>query len=237
MAKPWERYGSAQPGAPAGIPIGLQDPAMPYKADGAALDNAGKRADIRNDAERIALERQRLILAQQAEARAAQAEERAAQAALAAQDAERRQREQKSSPLTALEAQIARVRDLYNKGPGATKGHFGALDYLPTPGNQQFDAAGAALGEIGLSAFRTPGVGSQSDAELRAFVQANRPYASDYDATIEEKLRNLETRLGAARKAQGMTPPPRRAGTTWYGTPRNAPRKPAGGAKFLGFED
>lgn len=230
MAKPWERYGSAQPGAPAGIPIGLQDPAMPYKADGAALDNAGKRADIRNDAERIALERQRLILAQQAEARAAQA-------ALAAQDAERRQREQKSSPLTALEAQIARVRDLYNKGPGATKGLGGALDYLPTPGNQQFDAAGAALGEIGLSAFRTPGVGSQSDAELRAFVQANRPYASDYDATIEEKLRNLETRLGAARKAQGMTPPPRRAGTTWYGTPRNAPRKPAGGAKFLGFED
>lgn len=231
MAGPWEKYGRGS--SPQSIPIGPQDPTMPYKAPGAELDLEAKRAGMNNDAQRIALERQRLQIAQQAG-------QRAEQAATTAEQISQREAAAKSSPLTALEQQIARVRDLYNKGPGATRGIAGALDYLPTPGNQQFDTAGAALAEIGQSAFRTPGVGSQSDKELKAFIEANRPYASDYDTAIEEKLRNLQTRLAAAKGARSAPPaPPRRpqSATTWYGTPRNAPRKSAGGAKFLGFED
>lgn len=228
MSGPWEKYGRGT--APQGIPIGAQDPAMPYKAPAAALDLQAKQANMDNDAQRIALERQRLQIAEQAG-------QRAQQAADAARLISQRDANAKAAPLTALEQQIARVRDLYNKGPGATRGIGGVLDYLPTPRNQQFDAAGAALAEIGQSAFRTPGVGSQSDKELKAFIEANRPYASDYDATIQEKLRNLQTRLAAARNAQGVAPAPRRQpqATTWYGTPRNAPRKPA--SNVIDFND
>lgn len=197
-----------------GIPIGMQDPTMPYKAQGAALDNQGKAANIQNDAARIALERQRLELAKQAAANAAAASARAGQIS-------EREKNTRLGNLRALENQIGRVRELYNQGPGATKGVSSVMDYLPTPGNKQFDAAGASLGEIGLSAFRVPGVGSQSDAELRAFVEANRPSASDYDTQITEKLRNLENRLGEAYKAYGVQYKP--------GGARAAPRKPKSG--------
>lgn len=206
------------------------DPAFPYKGEGAALDNAGKRADIQNDRERIALERERVRLAQSAQARAGQAADRAAAI-------EERERNSKLANLRALQNQIGTVRDLYRKGPGATKGVAGVMDYLPTPGNKAFDSAGAGLSELGLSAFRVPGVGTQSDAELRAFMEANRPSASDYDEQIEQKLRNLENRLVEAYKPYGVQyRPPTRA-------PRrpapSAPRKPASGggeAKFLGWE-
>lgn len=105
--------------------------------------------------------------------------------------------------LGALRNQIATVADMYRKGPGATKGLGGLYDYLPTPSNKAFDSAGAGLGELGLAAFRVPGVGAQSDAELRAFVDANRPSSSDYDASIEQKLSNLQNRLAASYQAMG----------------------------------
>jgi hypothetical protein len=39
---------------------------------------------------------------------------------------------------------------------------------------------------------------------LRQFVQANRPSASDYDLSIEEKLRQLRTRVDATRQEMNM---------------------------------
>src|SRR3546814_12698839 len=77
---------------------------------------------------------------------------------------------------------------------------------MPSAANAQFDTAGAGLGEVGLAAFRVPGVGSQSDAELRAFIAANRPSASDFDSRIKEKLLNLQSRLDQTYSAYGMTP-------------------------------
>lgn len=62
-----------EPASPQGIPIGMQDPAMPYKAQGAALDNQSKVAGMQNDAQRIALERERVRLAQMAQGNAATA--------------------------------------------------------------------------------------------------------------------------------------------------------------------
>lgn len=212
----WYKDASGKPvwqdDAPRGIPIGMQDPTMPYKAQGAALDNQGKAANIQNDAARIALERQRLELARQAAAKAAQASSRANEIA-------DRDKNTRLGNLRAMENQIKRVRELYSKGPGATKGVAGLADYLPLPANKQFDTAGASLGELGLAAFRVPGVGSQSDAELRAFVEANRPSSSDYDNQITEKIRNLENRLGEAYKAYGVQYKPAKA----------PPRKPKTG--------
>src|SRR5690606_25547211 len=90
----------------------------------------------------------------------------------------------KLAQFRALEEQIARVEELYRSGPGSTKGIRGLSDYLPTDANAAFDSASAGLGEVGLAAFRVPGVGSQSDTELRQFVAANTPRASDRDAAI-----------------------------------------------------
>lgn len=131
--------------------------------------------------------------------------------------------------LNAAAAQLRRVQSLYQSGVGKTKGVFGALDYLPTPGNKQFDTAGAGLAEAGLAAFRVPGVGSQSDRELKAFVEANRPSSSDYDAQIEEKLRNLDTRLGQAYSGAGV---PYTSIFKQKQSLKNAPRKGAAGWKI-----
>lgn len=206
-------------GPPANPTFPLQAPKMSAEIGNTQANTQRTLADIQNDRERIALERQRVQAAQQAQARAGEAAQRAAEIA-------EREKNTKLGNLRAMQNQIARVRDLYKTGPGSTKGVMGAMDYLPTPGNKQFDAAGASLGEIGLSAFRVPGVGSQSDAELRAFVEANRPSASDYDAQIEEKLRNLENRLGEAYKPYGVK----------Y-KPGAAPRKPKTQSRVIDFND
>lgn len=106
----------------------------------------------------------------------------------------------------ALENQLARLDQLYREGPGATTGVGAIADYLPSDVNAAFDSAGAGLSEVGLAAFRVPGVGSQSDAELRQFIKANTPSASDRDSAIREKLRNLRNRLEATKQAWGVDP-------------------------------
>ncbi len=111
----------------------------------------------------------------------------------------------KLAQFRALEEQIARVEDLYRSGPGSTKGVSGLADYLPTDSNAAFDSAAAGLGEVGLAAFRVPGIGSQSDTELAQFVAANTPRASDRDAAIREKLGNLRRRLEATKSELGLT--------------------------------
>lgn len=113
----------------------------------------------------------------------------------------------KLSQFRALEQQIARVEELYNAGPGSTKGVAGFQDYIPTDANAAFDSAAAGLGEVGLAAFRVPGVGAQSDAELRQFVAANTPSASDRDSAIREKLGNLRRRLEATKEELGLNAP------------------------------
>lgn len=198
------------------------DPAFQYKGQQAALDVEGKRADIQNDAARIQLERERLRIAQQAAGNAARAAQRADQVS-------ERDRNARLGTLNALNNQLRTTWNLYSQGPGATKGLAGLADYLPTPGNKRFDSAGAGLAEIGLNAFRTPGVGSQSDKELKAFVEANRPSSGDYDEQIEQKLQNLENRLGEAYRAYGVQYKP-------YRPKRTPPPRKQPSAKFLGWE-
>lgn len=200
------------PDRPASIPIGMQDPTRDLERPKAQLDIQRGQADMANDAQRIALEQQRLDLARQAAGNASQATQRANQIA-------ERERANKLAPLNAMTRQIGRVRELYNQGPGRTKGAAGLLDYLPTDANKAFDTAGRGLGSLGMQAFRVPGVGSQSDAELKDFIETNRPSSSDRDVSIEEKIRNLETRLRESYKAQGLQ----------YRPYRPAPRKQSGG--------
>lgn len=179
-------------------------PESPQGVPSNQLKIQGEQASIANTQSTIADREADNAREDQKLAIAREAAKRASDAASAAQSIKQSSVNQRIGNLRALEKQIARVGDLYRKGPGATKGVSSVMDYLPLPANKQFDAAAAGLGEMGLAAFRVPGVGSQSDAELRAFIDANRPSASDYDVQIEEKLRNLRTRLAEAYKAQGV---------------------------------
>lgn len=204
------------PDHPQAIPIGMQDPTQDLKRPAAQANIDNTRMNTQRTAASI-------DLARQAAARAAAGQAQAAEASRRAGQIVRREQADKLAPMNAMANQISRVRELYSKGPGATKPwSAGALaDYLPTDANKAFDTAGRGLGALGLSAFRTPGVGSQSDAELRDFIETNRPSAADNDSVIQEKIRNLETRLREAYKARGVQYRP--AG------PRGAPRKPSGG--------
>ena len=115
---------------------------------------------------------------------------------------------QRLANLEALTQQINRVQQLYDENLSTnTIPVLGSLwEYLPTPTNRQFDSAAAGMAEQGLASFRVPGVGAQSDNELRQFVEANRPSASDSDEVIQEKLRQLRGRVDATRREMGLPP-------------------------------
>lgn len=174
--------------------IGGADPRLPAQVEGAQLGNQQRRQQMGQEAALNPLRKQ-LLETQIQGARAANAKASGPKVDPA-----------KVGQLKALQDQINRVRQLHKTGPGSTTGLSGLLDYLPTAGNKQFDTAGAGLGEIGLSAFRVPGSGSQSDAELRTFIQANRPSSADYDVQVEEKLRNLQNRVNRTYEAMGFKP-------------------------------
>lgn len=181
------------------VPDGPQQavPANPLKVQGAQADIAGTQAST---ARTVGQESRDAALFG---AEKALREAQAAKARAEAQQASGLDK-QKLANILAAQGQIDRLHHLFNKGPGRTSGVRGLLDYLPSQGNKQFDTAGAGLGEVGLAAFRVPGVGAQSDAELRAFIAANRPSASDYDAVIREKLGNLQNRLNQTYSAYGL---------------------------------
>ena len=159
----------------------------------------------------------------EAAARAARTAEQANANAAAARDlAERRfqfEKETKNQPtaidpqkianLRALESQLAEMEKQFDAGPGATSGLMGLADYNPwASANAQYDAAGAGLGDVGFAAFRVPGSGSQSDADLRKFMDANQPSASDLDASASQKMANVRNRLNQTLQAYGLNPAP-----------------------------
>lgn len=113
--------------------------------------------------------------------------------------------------LKSLIDQINRVQDLYNSGPGTTKGFAGLQDYLPTDANARFDTAGSALSQQGLAAFRVPGTGTVSDRDAIMFDRANLPQASMRDASIEEILRGLRERVDNELQSMGQQ------GAQWQG--------------------
>lgn len=121
----------------------------------------------------------------------------------------------KAANLESLTKQINRVQSLFNSSQDKnTIPLLGSLtEYLPTQANAQFDSAGAGLAEQGLAAFRVPGVGSQSDTELRQFIEANKPSSWSMDSANKERLRTLRNRVDETRKSLGLPP------AQWEGLP------------------
>lgn len=111
------------------------------------------------------------------------------------------------SRLNQLVRQINRVQTLYDDSIGTTKGVAGVVDYLPLDDNKRFDAAGAALSQQGLAAFRVPGTGTVSDRDAIMFDRANLPTAATQDAAIEEQLLGLRARVEEELSSLGQTAP------------------------------
>jgi hypothetical protein len=191
-----------QPAPQQAQPLGPPDPTAPFQAPRAQADTQKAQADAALAAAQAPFAAQMA----QAEVAKALAEAEKARAEAARDPSEQRLDRGKIGQFLALEKQLTRIKQLYDEGPGATRNVFGVLDYLPSDANSKFDSAGAGLSEVGLAAFRVPGVGSQSDNELRQFVMANTPKASDRDAAIQEKIRNLTTRLESTKQAWGVDP-------------------------------
>jgi hypothetical protein len=114
----------------------------------------------------------------------------------------------KGSALDALQAQMDRVSELYRQRleGGLPNAVNGVIPDAMQPGVAAFNSAAQGLINPFQAAFRIPGVGSQSDLEARQFMEANTPSANDSDAVIEEKLRNIQTRVDAERARQGGPP-------------------------------
>lgn len=111
---------------------------------------------------------------------------------------------EKIAALNALSRQLQQTQGLYNRDFKGGNAISSLIEFLPTPSAQRFNSAAAGLSDQALAAFRTPGVGSQSDAELRAFVMANQPKNTDYDPAIEQKFQNIRNRLVERRRAYGL---------------------------------
>jgi hypothetical protein len=104
-----------------------------------------------------------------------------------------------------LQNVVEDLRQKYAKGPGQTKGVFGAKDYLPFTANKEFDnAADAARGVIGQTLQFT---GSQLNTEHESEMNLGPylPHSGDRDAVIEDKLRRLEGLADTGRKMAVQT--------------------------------
>jgi len=80
------------------------------------------------------------------------------------------------------------------------------LEYLPSQEKGAINATGAGLADVGLSVFKVPGAGAQSDKDAERFVAANQPSTTDFDYTYLGKLYNLRRRLDAKAKSMGFAP-------------------------------
>lgn len=107
----------------------------------------------------------------------------------------------KGSALDALQGQVDRVGELYRQSlkGGVPNGIASWAPDMLAPQQGQFDSAAQGLTNPFMAAFRVEGQGSQSDTELRQFLQANTPAQGDSDLVIEEKLGNIQRRIDAER--------------------------------------
>jgi hypothetical protein len=214
MAKPWEKYGAQPGGGIFALP--------PTEEDVRAAQNEARRMALAEQAAARAAQAQRD--AEDARQNSQANDKVRLDASLATQGLmigpngaiiarpdgplggkQDSVSDMKRANIEALTAQINEVeRQLSANFLGENDRGF--REYLPSPTNRAFDAAASGLSEQALGAFRTPGVGSQSDAELRAFVEANKPGASEFDEVNLQRLSNIRTRLDAQREAMGLPP-------------------------------
>lgn len=97
--------------------------------------------------------------------------------------------------LSLLKAQLANVRSAWARIKDTTEAGPGQ-GLLPTPDGQRFDRAVTQLAPFFRQISRTPGEGATSDYESR-LQQAALPSRTDYEATTEDSIANIENIISA----------------------------------------
>jgi hypothetical protein len=116
-------------------------------------------------------------------------------------------REGRGAKLSNLLSQLDRAEEIYRQEiKGGLPNPISGRLWPFSEGNSRFGAAAASAAQQAFSAFRVPGEGPQSDADLRLFVEANRPLPTDTEAAIEEKFQAVRARARAELKALGVAP-------------------------------
>lgn len=95
---------------------------------------------------------------------------------------------------------LGEMRDQYAKGPGATHGIKGVMDYLPSATNQTFDATANQSRGIVRNALGLTGGEANTAAEANMNLGGYLPQASDYDQNIVQKFQHLEGVRDNARR-------------------------------------
>lgn len=118
------------------------------------------------------------------------------------------------SLINRVQPQLDRVSSLYGsqlKGSGPIKS---IREWLPSPGNSQFDKSVAQLAALTRPVTRTEGEGAMSDFESKLALQL-LPGRYSFDSSNEEAIRGLQELLDTARsdysKQLGLPAPPPRA--------------------------
>lgn len=113
----------------------------------------------------------------------------------------------------ALDAIVSQINDYtrrFNDTAGATSGIAGLADYLPSQQKAGLDSSADLLEEIATSAFKVPGMGSQSDADAARLARAYKPSRFSLDTATRTTLDGLRRRVDTARSAAGLDP------AQWY---------------------
>ena len=80
------------------------------------------------------------------------------------------------------------------------------LEYFPSSKKKAINTKSDGLSGLGLSLFRVPGTGTETDADARRFVKANQPSTYDNDYEFVGKLYNLINRIDARVAQMGLPP-------------------------------
>jgi hypothetical protein len=112
-----------------------------------------------------------------------------------------------------LQANITATRNAINflmrnfnnelSGQGIIKS---TLEYFPSSKKKAINTKSDGLSALGLSLFRVPGTGTETDADARRFVKANQPSTFDNDYEFVGKLYNLINRVDARVAQMGLPP-------------------------------
>jgi hypothetical protein len=100
-----------------------------------------------------------------------------------------------------LDRALLDMRDKYAKGPGATHGLMGFMDWLPLSQNSAFDDAGRSSLVIiaGARDFKL------SSAEVKLLLDTYMPKSSNYDSVNIVIFKNLESLRDSSRQVAIMT--------------------------------
>ena len=197
--------------------IGTPDPASAYTGPKAAADLQNTQLNTQRTQQQMTLD---ALTANATRVKAdADAKKAVADAAKAERELQQAKGGARSGKFAALVRQINRVQQLYDRDLAGTN-PFEVFQYGT---NQAFDAAAAQMSQQAFGAFRTPGEGPQSDADLKLMLRANEPSAMSWDATNMERLNGLRSRVEAEMVAAGLGKPK-------WGDDAGQPAAPAIGA-------